>query len=109
MSRIGKLPIPIPAGVTVNIDASGVTVKGPKGELYQDLRSEVEATIEENELVAETHIFDFNKDIYGETIMVDFVQRLRDEIKFSGIPELVKQIDLDITQAKAILSPHFEH
>src|SRR5436305_5267262 len=33
MSRIGKLPIPVPAGVDVNIDGRRVTVKGPKGEL----------------------------------------------------------------------------
>jgi riboflavin kinase/FMN adenylyltransferase len=39
--------------------------------------------------------------------MVDFVQRLRDEIKFSGIDELVKQINQDIIDAKTILAPHF--
>jgi len=33
MSRIGKLPVPIPSGVEVNIDGQTVTVKGPKGEL----------------------------------------------------------------------------
>ncbi len=33
MSRIGKLPIPLPAGVTVAIDGQNVSVKGPKGEL----------------------------------------------------------------------------
>ena len=51
MSRIGKLPIPIPAGVTVNINGGTVTVKGPKGELSQDVRSEVEAVVENNELL----------------------------------------------------------
>lgn len=35
MSRIGKLPIPVPAGVEVKIDGTTVTVKGPKGELTQ--------------------------------------------------------------------------
>ena len=33
MSRIGKKPIPVPAGVDVTIDGTNVTVKGPKGEL----------------------------------------------------------------------------
>ena len=33
MSRIGKMPIPVPAGVDVTIDGQTVTVKGPKGEL----------------------------------------------------------------------------
>ncbi|HEX6328177.1 MAG TPA: 50S ribosomal protein L6 [Jiangellaceae bacterium] len=37
MSRIGKLPIPVPSGVEVNIDGSTVTVKGPKGELVHTL------------------------------------------------------------------------
>ena len=35
MSRIGKLPVPVPAGVEVKIDGNTVTVKGPKGELTQ--------------------------------------------------------------------------
>jgi large subunit ribosomal protein L6 len=48
MSRIGKLPIPIPAGVKVNIQGSQVRVSGPLGELTQELRSEVEARIENN-------------------------------------------------------------
>ena len=34
MSRIGKKPIEIPAGVTVTLNNNTVTVKGPKGELY---------------------------------------------------------------------------
>jgi len=37
MSRIGKRPIPVPAGVTVAIDGSRLTVKGPKGELVRTL------------------------------------------------------------------------
>lgn len=37
MSRVGLQPIPVPAGVTVTIDAPTVTVKGPKGELSRDL------------------------------------------------------------------------
>ena len=39
MSRIGKLPIVIPAGVDVSIDGSTVTVKGPKGELSRTVHS----------------------------------------------------------------------
>ena len=35
MSRIGKLPVPVPAGVDVKIDGNTVTVKGPKGELTE--------------------------------------------------------------------------
>jgi len=41
MSRIGKLPISIPSGVTVNIDKNSVVVKGPKGELSRDFPPEI--------------------------------------------------------------------
>lgn len=42
MSRIGKLPITVPAGVTVKVDGSLVTVKGPKGTLTQNVTDGVE-------------------------------------------------------------------
>lgn len=41
MSRIGLKPIPVPANVTVSIDGSNVTVKGPKGELKQEIAREL--------------------------------------------------------------------
>jgi len=51
MSRIGKLPINIPAGVTVKCsDNNIVTVKGPKGELKQELQGEITIKIEGNTL-----------------------------------------------------------
>lgn len=46
MSRIGKLPIPIPAGVTVNVTGQTVAVKGPKGELSQTLHERVTAVVD---------------------------------------------------------------
>ncbi len=42
MSRIGKLPIVIPAGVDITIDGHKVTVKGPKGEMSHDVRPEID-------------------------------------------------------------------
>ncbi len=47
MSRIGKAPISVPDGVTIGIDNGVVTVKGPKGELTQELRAEVTASVED--------------------------------------------------------------
>jgi len=41
MSRIGRLPIPIPAGVTVIIDGRAITVEGPKGTLQRDLHPDM--------------------------------------------------------------------
>jgi large subunit ribosomal protein L6 len=51
MSRIGKLPIPIPAGVTVNIAGNSVTIKGPRGELTRSLPAEMKIGMEGNNLV----------------------------------------------------------
>jgi large subunit ribosomal protein L6 len=48
MSRIGQSPITIPEGVTVSIDKSIVTVKGPKGELNQSFDSLISVDIEDN-------------------------------------------------------------
>ncbi len=51
MSRIGKLPIAIPAGVEVKLVDGVVTVKGPKGELSQAVPEPIVVTIEENQVV----------------------------------------------------------
>jgi len=50
MSRIGKLPIQIPAGVTITIKDDIVTVKGPKGELVQQINPDIKLTIEDGVL-----------------------------------------------------------
>lgn len=47
MSRIGKSPVTIPSGVEVKVDGNEVTVKGPKGELTQEIDSCVQLTIED--------------------------------------------------------------
>lgn len=60
-------------------------------------------TFSENKLIAETHIFDFDQDIYGKPIKVNLLQFLRDEKKFSGIKELAEQIACDVVQAKQVL------
>lgn len=51
MSRIGKLPISIPSGVTVSNQNGLITVKGPKGELSQKVDSRIEVKVENNEVV----------------------------------------------------------
>jgi large subunit ribosomal protein L6 len=52
MSRIGKLPVPVPNGVTIDIDGSVVSVKGPKGELKRTFPEGISFAIEENKVVA---------------------------------------------------------
>ena len=48
MSRIGRMPIEIPAGVTVTYDNHHMNVKGPKGELSRDLHPDMNITVEGN-------------------------------------------------------------
>ena len=50
MSRIGKLPISIPAGVTVTLNGEVVTVKGPKGELSQYVNPAINIAIEDGHI-----------------------------------------------------------
>ncbi len=51
MSRVGKNPIPVPKGVTVKVDGSKVTVKGPKGEMSRTFSDDVGIAIEDGHVV----------------------------------------------------------
>jgi riboflavin kinase/FMN adenylyltransferase len=52
----------------------------------------------------EAHLLDFQGDLYGQTLQLEFIERLRDEQRFSGIQALVDQIHTDIHQARQILA-----
>jgi riboflavin kinase/FMN adenylyltransferase len=56
------------------------------------------------EPLLEAHLFDFQGDLYGRHVEVEFVAHLRDEEKFPDLPSLVAQMDRDAAQARAILS-----
>jgi len=51
MSRIGKLPIDIPTGVTITVDSNDIKIKGPKGELSAPKLSDVKVSINENQVL----------------------------------------------------------
>ena len=51
MSRIGKLPVPVPSGVDVTIDGRTVTVKGPKGQLSRELHPDMRVAREDGSIV----------------------------------------------------------
>lgn len=53
MSRIGKKPIPIPAGVDVAVNGQTVRVKGPKGELSRDLHPEMSIQVGDDEIIVD--------------------------------------------------------
>ncbi len=68
MSRIGRMPIEIPAGVEVNIDGSTVTVKGAKGTLVQTVHSNISVT-KDGETIVVTRPDDnkLNRSLHGLT------------------------------------------
>jgi riboflavin kinase/FMN adenylyltransferase len=72
------------------------------GELYEGVTNVgSNPTVSEQNFVSiETHIFDFDKDIYGEDIEVFFISKVRSEKKFKSKDELVKQVNKDIQAAK---------
>ena len=51
----------------------------------------------------EAHILDFDRDLYGQELKLEFVERLRDELKFDGVEALLKKIHEDIAQTREIL------
>ena len=52
----------------------------------------------------ETHIFDLDRDLYGQPIRVSFVQRLRDERAFESLDALRAQIDADCHRARVLFT-----
>jgi len=52
----------------------------------------------------EVHILDFSRDLYGETMEVELIEKLRDEQRFAEIDQLKEQIERDVDRARAILN-----
>ena len=63
----------------------------------------VKPTFDQNLLTIEVNLFEFSEDIYGKILQVFFIDRIRDENKFSGLEELKKQITLDKLKAEELL------
>lgn len=61
-------------------------------------------TFDDHVFTIEVHLLDFNNDLYGQDIRVDFIKRIRAEKKFSDIDELSQQIQKDILTGREILS-----
>ncbi|GAB3386038.1 bifunctional riboflavin kinase/FAD synthetase [Lysobacter fragariae] len=61
-------------------------------------------TVDGVEPLLEAHLFDFDGDLYGRRIEVEFVAKLRDELKFPDLDSLTEQMHRDAEQARAILS-----
>jgi riboflavin kinase/FMN adenylyltransferase len=63
-------------------------------------------TFEDRLFTVEVHILDFNQNMYGQKIRVNFVKRIRDEIKFANIEQLSAQIKQDVVEARNILAQY---
>ena len=92
MSRIGKKPIAVPAGVEVKIDGSTVTVKGPKGTLTQSFRPEIGITLEGSEIhVTRPNDEKIERSLHGLTrtlvanMVHGVVEEYKKELEINGI------------------------
>ncbi len=82
-----------------------VRLRRPDGRLYDGVASYGRRpTFDNGPALLETFIFDFDEDIYGETISVTLMDYLRSEEKFESVDALVAQMDKDTEQAKHILA-----
>ncbi len=61
-------------------------------------------TFDDHQFTVEVHIIDFEDDIYGDAIRINFIKRLRDEIKFESIHALAAQIRCDVIEARRLLA-----
>lgn len=58
----------------------------------------------DGDFIIEVNIFDFDGDLYGKTLKVEFIDRIRDEVKFTGLEALKAQLQRDRLNAKKVLS-----
>ena len=59
-------------------------------------------------MLIETYLIDFSGDLYGQTLRVAFVEKLRDEIAYEGVDPLIKQMHSDVEDARRICADFTE-
>jgi riboflavin kinase / FMN adenylyltransferase len=65
-------------------------------------------TLDDGERMVETHLLDFDGDLYGQTLATDFLERLRPDERFPSLDALVAQMELDKAQAREVLAQEQE-
>jgi riboflavin kinase/FMN adenylyltransferase len=94
------------------IPANGVYAVRVKGACFGDkifdgmMNIGVRPTVDGHKKVIEVNIFDFNEDIYEQTITVMVYDYIRGEVKFNGLDALKAQLNEDVNTSKAILNQH---
>ena len=99
-----KIPEPYKQVPKDGVYAVRVNLNGESyyGMLNIGSRPTIEPTLRTKNI--EVHILDFDKKIYNQTITVYFVKRVRDEIRFSGLDELTKQLKRDKEEIKSVFN-----
>ncbi|MBI5622617.1 MAG: riboflavin kinase [Elusimicrobia bacterium] len=92
----------VPCGV-FRVEVSGSRVKGPRqGVCNVGVRPTVESA---GRKLVEVHLLDFDGDLYGSELVLNFQGRIRDERRFAGLDELKAQIAKDVAEARAPRRP----
>ena len=120
MSRIGRMPITVPAGVTVNVaDGNVVTVKGPKGELTRALRAEMIIKQEGNTITVERPSDDkLHRSLHGLTrtllhnMIVGVTDGFKKELDVNGVGYRVakegKNLVMNLGFSHQVIVPEIE-
>jgi len=90
----------IPAG---GIYACWAQVRGEKYKAAINIGTNPTFTPDKQTLSVEAYILDFDQDIYDEVLTLEFVRRLRDEMKYESVTALIEQINKDVEQTRKIL------
>ena len=92
MSRIGNMPITVPAGVEVKIEGNHITVKGPKGSLERDIHPNMKVELDGNEIkVSRPDDTNTNKSLHGTTralihnMVEGVVNEFKVELEINGV------------------------
>ena len=92
MSRIGNMPITVPAGVEVKIDGNHIAVKGPKGSLERDIHPNMKVELDGNEIkVSRPDDTNINKSLHGTTralihnMVEGVVHEFKVELEINGV------------------------
>jgi len=96
--RLGRRVSPV--GGIFAVRVRGVDAQPMPGVASLGIRPMVDGT----EPLLEAHLFDFDGDLYGRRIDIEFVAKLRDEAKFADLDAMVRQIDRDAEEAREILA-----
>lgn len=90
------------------IPASGIyacwaTVRGERYAAAVNIGTNPTFTPDKQTLSVEAYLLNFDQDIYDETVTLEFVQRLRDELKYDSVTALIEQIGRDVEQTRELL------